>query len=166
MSFTPHTVSQAHLTSFSLPKETPTSLLQKSTASYTNLSFTDLIFPPTLHQVFPCLFFLQSFVCFSTTPPPATEHIFPKGALDWESRWTLEWIPAGHSVLEKLYQHSEFSFLICKNDWVGKTERFLIWNLAPAFLVLTGLLLFPTCVFSSLPLYSLLLSHSSVFSFI
>ena len=159
MNFSLHTASQAHLTSFSLPKETPTSLLQKSTASYTNLSFTDLIFSPTLHQVFPCLFFLQSFVCFSTTPPPATEHIFPKGALDWESRWTPEWIPAGHSVLEKLYQHFEFSFLICKNDWVGKTERFLIWNLAPAFLVLTGLLLFPTCVFCVL-LFATLLSPS------
>ena len=98
-------------------------------------------------------------VCFSPTPTLATENIFPKGALDWESRWTPEWIPAGHSVLEKLYQHFEFSFLICKNDWVGKTERFLIWNLAPAFLVLTGLLLFPTCVFCVL-LFATLLSPS------
>lgn len=87
MSFSPHTVSQAHLTSFSLPKETPTSLLEKSTASYNSLSFTDLIFPPTLHQVFPCLFFPQAFdLCASHPPHPPPQKIFSQKELWTESQ--------------------------------------------------------------------------------
>lgn len=84
MNFSPHTVSQAHLTSFSLPKEIPTSLLKKSTASYTNLSFTDLIFPPTLHQVFPCLFLLQSFDLCASHPP----HLSPQKIFSQKELWT------------------------------------------------------------------------------
>ena len=68
MNFSLHTASQAHLTSFSLPKETPTSLLEKSTASYNDVPFTGLIFPPTLLQDSLSLFWLHASGLFASHP--------------------------------------------------------------------------------------------------
>ena len=50
------------------PKETSASLLEKSTASYNDVPFTGLIFPPTLLQDSPSLFWLHSSGLFAYHP--------------------------------------------------------------------------------------------------